>query len=50
MGVRIVSLRRSSGIAVAVSDDTLLEGGDTLVLSGKVEPLALAEQKLLKGV
>jgi CPA2 family monovalent cation:H+ antiporter-2 len=31
-----------------VRDDTLLEGGDTLVLSGKAEALAMAEQKLLK--
>jgi CPA2 family monovalent cation:H+ antiporter-2 len=50
MGVRVVSLRRSTGVATEVRDDALLQGGDTLVLSGKVEPLALAEQKLLKGV
>ena len=49
MGVRVVSLRRSNGIATEVQDTTLLEGGDTLVLSGKAETLALAEQKLLKG-
>jgi CPA2 family monovalent cation:H+ antiporter-2 len=49
MGVRVVSLRRNNGGAVQVSDETLLQSGDTLVLSGKVEPLALAEQKLLKG-
>ncbi len=49
MGVRVVSLRRSTGAATEVSEDALLQGGDTLVLSGKVEPLARAEQKLLKG-
>ena len=50
MGVRVVSLRRSTGVTTEVRDDTVLQGGDTLVLSGKVEPLALAEQKMLKGV
>jgi CPA2 family monovalent cation:H+ antiporter-2 len=49
MGVRVVSLRRSSGKPVDVADDTTLESGDMLVLSGKAETLALAEQKLLKG-
>jgi CPA2 family monovalent cation:H+ antiporter-2 len=49
LGVRVVSLRRSSGKVVATADDTLLESGDTLVLSGKAETLAIAEQKLLKG-
>jgi CPA2 family monovalent cation:H+ antiporter-2 len=49
MGVRAVSLRRSSGKAVDATDDTRLEGGDTLVLSGQADALALAEAKLLKG-
>ena len=49
-GVRIVSLRRSSGKVIAPSDDALLESGDTLVLSGQAEALAIAEQKLLKGI
>ena len=49
MGVRIVSLRRSSGKTIVLADGTVLEGGDTLVLSGKAEALAVAEQKLLKG-
>ena len=48
-GVRVVSLRRSGGHVLAAGDDTGLEGGDTLVLSGKSEALALAEQKLLRG-
>jgi monovalent cation:H+ antiporter-2, CPA2 family len=49
LGVRVVSLRRSGGKAVAPADKLLFEGGDTLVLSGKAETLAVAEQKLLKG-
>ena len=49
MGVRVVSLRRSNGAAADANDEAVLQSGDTLVLSGKVEPLALAEQKLLKG-
>ncbi|MEY2619903.1 MAG: hypothetical protein RL522_2905 [Pseudomonadota bacterium] len=49
MGVRVVSLRRGNGHAVDVEDDLLLMDGDTLVLSGRVEPLARAEEKLLGG-
>jgi CPA2 family monovalent cation:H+ antiporter-2 len=48
-GVRVVSLRRGSGSALDAQDDTVLQGGDTLVLSGKSEALALAEQKLLRS-
>lgn len=48
-GVRVVSLRRSNGKAVAAQAETLLEGGDTLVLSGRPEALAVAEEKLLRG-
>lgn len=47
--VRIVSLRRSGGHVKSVNPDLRIEEGDTLVLSGKTEALALAEQKLLKG-
>ncbi|WP_439520597.1 cation:proton antiporter [Hydrogenophaga sp.] len=47
MGVRVVSLRRASGRAQAVTDDVSLEGGDTIVISGKAPALALAEEKLL---
>jgi CPA2 family monovalent cation:H+ antiporter-2 len=32
-----------------LTDDTVLQGGDTLVLSGKAPALALAEDKLLSG-
>ena len=49
VGVRVVSLRRSNGKALEPLDDTLLESGDTLVLSGKPEALAVAEDQLLRG-
>ncbi len=47
MGVSVVSLRRAAGGVVTASGETVLAGGDTLVLSGRPEPLALAEGKLL---
>jgi CPA2 family monovalent cation:H+ antiporter-2 len=47
--VRVVSLRRSNGRTVDPASDPALEDGDTLVLSGRPEPLALAEEILLKG-
>ena len=37
------------GVAQTVDDALLLQGGDTLVLSGTARTLALAEEKLLKG-
>ncbi len=49
LGVRVVSLRKSDGAAGPSTDDTLLQAGDTLVLSGKAESLAMAEHRLLKG-
>jgi monovalent cation:H+ antiporter-2, CPA2 family len=49
MGVRVANLRRASGRAASFDDDTVLEGGDTLVLSGRAPALALAEDKLLSG-
>jgi CPA2 family monovalent cation:H+ antiporter-2 len=49
MGVRVASLRRANGRVHDFDDHTLLEGGDTLVLSGKAPALALAEEKLLSG-
>lgn len=48
-GVRVVSLRRASGRTIDPATDPALEDGDTLVLSGRPEPLALAEEILLKG-
>ncbi|MBA2962840.1 MULTISPECIES: cation:proton antiporter [Ramlibacter] len=49
MGVRVMSLRRADGKAAPLETDPRLEGGDTLVLSGRPEPLAVAEEKLLAG-
>ncbi|MFT3954163.1 MAG: monovalent cation:proton antiporter-2 (CPA2) family protein [Piscinibacter sp.] len=47
VGVTVVSVRRASG-AVSGPDEAMVLGpGDTLVLSGLPEPLALAEGKLL---
>lgn len=48
MGVTVVALRRAGGGGPhAPRPGEALEGGDTLVLSGLPEPLALAEAKLL---
>ncbi len=49
MGVAVAKLRRADGEVIAPDDGTPLAAGDTLVLSGLPEPLALAEAKLLKG-
>jgi CPA2 family monovalent cation:H+ antiporter-2 len=49
VGVEVVSVRRRSGGVVPATDDLVLAGGDTLVLSGLPEALALAEEKLLAG-
>ena len=49
LGVRVVNLRRSNGKAMSPTDETLLENGDTLVLSGVPENLAVAEHKLLRA-
>ena len=49
LGVRVVSLRHSNGKSGDLDADTVLEPGDTLVLSGRAESLALAEKKLMKG-
>ena len=48
-GVRLVSLRRGNGRSVPLSDQTLLQGGDTLVLSGTPAALAVAENTLLRA-
>lgn len=48
MGVTVVSVRKASGaVTQQPLDGTLLAAGDTLVLSGLPEALALAEGKLL---
>ena len=49
IGVRVVSVRRNSGKTAGMLDATVLQSGDTLVLCGHADSLALAEQKLLKG-
>ena len=49
LNVRVVSLRRSSGKTLDFDVSSLLEPGDTLVLSGQAESLALAEKRLFKG-
>ncbi len=47
--VRIVSLRRSSGKVVPITQDPLIEDGDSLLLSGQAESLAQVEQTFFKG-
>ena len=49
VGVRVVSVRLAAGQVRSVDDEFQLGAGDTLVLSGLPEPLALAEEKLLRG-
>ena len=48
--VRVLRLRRIDGKPNAADAGTLLEESDTLVLSGRAEALALAEQRLLAGM
>ena len=47
VGVAVVSVRRANGAVVKPDETLLLAAGDTLVLAGKPEPLALAESRLL---
>jgi monovalent cation:H+ antiporter-2, CPA2 family len=49
VGVSVVSIRRASGGVVEPRPDHVLMPADTLVLSGLPGPLALAEEKLLRG-
>jgi CPA2 family monovalent cation:H+ antiporter-2 len=49
VGVSVVSVRQASGAVKPAHDAGVLGAGDTLVLSGLPEPLALAEEKLLRG-
>ena len=49
VGVSVVSVRRAHGGGVPPEPAHVLQAGDTLVLSGRPEPLALAEEKLLRG-
>ena len=50
LGVSVVSVRRASGAVTRPDDKLRLAAGDTLVLSGRPEPLALAESRLLGRV
>ena len=47
--LRVVNLRRHNGKNMAPDSNTRIEPGDTLVLSGRIEALSLAEEKLLRG-
>jgi len=47
-GVQVVSLRVASGRVLVPEDSHVLSAGDTLVLAGLPEALALAEEKLLR--
>jgi monovalent cation:H+ antiporter-2, CPA2 family len=47
--VKVMSVRRADGRTVTPDDQFKLSGGDTLVLAGLPETLALAEAKLLTG-
>lgn len=49
LDVNVVSVRRADGRIVTPEDQLRLAGGDTLVLAGLPETLALAESKLLSG-
>jgi CPA2 family monovalent cation:H+ antiporter-2 len=48
-GVSVVAVRRASSAVLQPEDGLRLTAGDTLVLSGLPEPLALAEEKLLRS-
>jgi CPA2 family monovalent cation:H+ antiporter-2 len=49
VGVQVVSVREHEGAVREADDGLVLAAGDTLVLSGLPEPLALAEAKILQG-
>jgi CPA2 family monovalent cation:H+ antiporter-2 len=49
LDVRVVSLRHGDGKVGLANGDAVLQAGDTLVLAGKAEALAVAEQKILKA-
>jgi CPA2 family monovalent cation:H+ antiporter-2 len=49
LGVSVVSIRRASGAVTEPEAAAVLSAGDTLVLSGLPEAVALAETKLMRG-
>jgi monovalent cation:H+ antiporter-2, CPA2 family len=46
---RIIKLRQRNGVNLPPHSDVVLSEGDTLVISGTAETLALAEETLLRG-
>jgi CPA2 family monovalent cation:H+ antiporter-2 len=48
-GIRWVNIRHHSGRNISPASDPLIEAGDTLVLSGKLDALSAAEERLLRG-
>jgi CPA2 family monovalent cation:H+ antiporter-2 len=48
-GVRLLQLRRASGVNAPVDDNTRIEEGDTLLLSGTPETLTMVMDRLSKG-
>lgn len=46
--VKVITLRRSTGVIFSPSDNPVLQGLDTLVISGLPESIALVEAKLSK--
>ena len=49
ISVRVVNLRRANGQREQVTDYTESSSGNTLVMYGKSQTLALAEEKLLRS-
>ena len=49
VGVRVVSLRRGNGKTIPLAEDPAMAEGDTLVLSGQAESLAVASSLLLQS-
>jgi CPA2 family monovalent cation:H+ antiporter-2 len=49
VGVSVVSVRHASGAVTKPTETMKLSAGDTLVISGRPEPLALAEERLLRS-
>ncbi len=49
LGVRVVSLRRGHERTAALDPEIVLDAGNTVVLSGQIETLAIAEARLLTG-
>jgi CPA2 family monovalent cation:H+ antiporter-2 len=48
-GVRVVSLRHQNGKTAPAPEEVVLQEGDTLVLSGKADALAVSEEKLSRS-